>query len=72
LRITELIRTGRSDWDFGEEPLLVSSKPRNDTPYEKRKLYQGVAAYLGMDPSKVPMNISVPPLGNAIVDGALC
>ena len=62
--------SGRPDWDFGEVPVLVSAKPRNDALYEQRKVYQRVAAYLGMDPSKVPMlNISVPPFGNVTVDG---
>jgi hypothetical protein len=61
---------GRTDWEFGEVPVLVSAKPRTDAAYEKRKVYQRLSAYLGMDPSKVPMNISVhvdgrSPLGDA-------
>lgn len=50
---------GRSDWEFGEVPFLASAKPRTDAAYEQRKVYQRVAAYLGMDPSKVPTDISV-------------
>jgi hypothetical protein len=61
---------GRTDWEFAEVPFLVSAKPRTDAAYEQRKVYQRVAAYLGMDPSMVPMDISVhvdgrSPLGDA-------
>jgi hypothetical protein len=57
LRAYYKAQVGRTDWEFGDEPSLYSAKPRSAAPYEQRKVCQRVAAYLGMDPSKVPTDM---------------